>query len=99
MKERVISVTDAARNFADCINRVRYQGMTFVLHKNGVAVARIVPEVQNPQAEMELAAVINVASKGAHIDEDKAAAAIHDIEGTSKPGAQPAESKRRNLHW
>lgn len=39
-----LSVTEASRNFADCINRARYQGTTFVLHKNGVAVARIVPE-------------------------------------------------------
>jgi antitoxin (DNA-binding transcriptional repressor) of toxin-antitoxin stability system len=39
-----ISVTEASRNFADCINRARYQGTTFILHKNGVAVARIVPE-------------------------------------------------------
>jgi prevent-host-death family protein len=44
MKEQAISVTEAARNFADCINRARYQGTTFVLHKNGVPVARIVPE-------------------------------------------------------
>lgn len=44
MKEEVISVTDAARNFADCVNRVRYQNVTFVLLKNGVPVARIVPD-------------------------------------------------------
>jgi len=44
MREQAISVTEAARNFADCINRARYQGTTFVLHKNGVPVARIVPE-------------------------------------------------------
>ena len=46
MREQVISVTQAARNFADCINRARYQGTTFVLHKNGVPVARIVPYVK-----------------------------------------------------
>ena len=39
-----ITVTEAARNFSDCINRTRYQQTTFVLHKNGVPVARIVPE-------------------------------------------------------
>jgi antitoxin (DNA-binding transcriptional repressor) of toxin-antitoxin stability system len=39
-----ISVTEAARSFSDCINRARYQGITFILRKNGVAVARIVPE-------------------------------------------------------
>lgn len=44
MKKKVISVTEAARNFADCVNRVRYQNMTFVLVKNGVPVARLVPE-------------------------------------------------------
>jgi prevent-host-death family protein len=44
MREETISVTEAARNFADCVNRVRYQNMTFVLVKNGVPVARIVPD-------------------------------------------------------
>lgn len=44
MKKEVISVTEAARNFADCVNRVRYQNVTFVLQKNGVPVARLVPD-------------------------------------------------------
>jgi prevent-host-death family protein len=44
MQTRTISVTEAARNFSDCVNRVRYQGVTFILHRNGVPVARIVPE-------------------------------------------------------
>lgn len=44
MKESFISVTDAARNFADCVNRARYQNATFVLLKNGAPVARLVPE-------------------------------------------------------
>jgi hypothetical protein len=39
MRKRTISVTDAARNFADCINRVHYQNVTFVLLKNGSPVA------------------------------------------------------------
>jgi prevent-host-death family protein len=43
MKTTPISVTEAARNFADCVNRVRYQNMTFVLLKNGDPVARLVP--------------------------------------------------------
>jgi antitoxin (DNA-binding transcriptional repressor) of toxin-antitoxin stability system len=45
-------VTEAARNFADCVNRVRYQGACFVLQKNGLAVARIVP-VEEPKAKTE----------------------------------------------
>jgi antitoxin (DNA-binding transcriptional repressor) of toxin-antitoxin stability system len=50
-----ISVTEASRNFADCLNRARYQGTTFVLHKNGVAVARIVPERKAPAGAEERA--------------------------------------------
>jgi antitoxin (DNA-binding transcriptional repressor) of toxin-antitoxin stability system len=49
-----ISVTDASRNFADCVNRARYQGTTFLLHKNGVAVARIAPVERNAKNAEEL---------------------------------------------
>ena len=44
MRKTVISVTEAARNFADCVNRAHYQNMTFVLLKNGQPVARLVPD-------------------------------------------------------
>ncbi|MGA7339163.1 MAG: hypothetical protein WBE72_11880 [Terracidiphilus sp.] len=57
MRSVSISVTEAARNFADCVNRARYQGTTFILHKNGVAVARIVPEERKSRAEKELDSV------------------------------------------
>jgi hypothetical protein len=43
MKKKAITVTAAARNFADCVNRVRYQNVTFVLMKNGVSVAELGP--------------------------------------------------------
>jgi antitoxin (DNA-binding transcriptional repressor) of toxin-antitoxin stability system len=43
MKTEIISVTQAARNFADCVNRAHYQDTTFVLLKNGEPMARIVP--------------------------------------------------------
>lgn len=55
MREKTISVTEAARNFADCVNRVRYQNMSFVLVKNGTPVARIVPEPNKRCTEPELA--------------------------------------------
>ena len=35
MKRTTITVTEAARNFADCINRAHYQNTSFVLLKNG----------------------------------------------------------------
>ena len=44
MKENFISVTAAARNFADCVNRAHYQNVTFVLLKNGTPFARLVPD-------------------------------------------------------
>ena len=44
MKETTITVTEAARNFADCINRAHYQNMSFVLLKNGRPFARIEPD-------------------------------------------------------
>ena len=44
MKMTTISVTEAARNFADCVNRAHYQNVTFVLLKNGSPVARLVPD-------------------------------------------------------
>jgi antitoxin (DNA-binding transcriptional repressor) of toxin-antitoxin stability system len=43
VKKIAITVTEAARNFAGCINRARYQDVTFVLLKNGTPVAHIVP--------------------------------------------------------
>jgi prevent-host-death family protein len=55
MKKTVISVTEAARNFADCVNRVRYQNMTFLLLKNGTPVARIVPHESKTYTARELA--------------------------------------------
>jgi antitoxin (DNA-binding transcriptional repressor) of toxin-antitoxin stability system len=38
---QIISVTEAARNFSDVINRVHYQGQTFLLTRGGNIVARI----------------------------------------------------------
>jgi antitoxin (DNA-binding transcriptional repressor) of toxin-antitoxin stability system len=55
MKTTSISVTKAARNFADCVNRVHYQNMTFVLLKNGSPVARIVPHESKTCTGRELA--------------------------------------------
>jgi antitoxin (DNA-binding transcriptional repressor) of toxin-antitoxin stability system len=50
-----ISVTDAARNFADCLNRAHYQNVTFVLLKNGAPYARLVPDGQKICTGRELA--------------------------------------------
>ena len=44
MKKAVITVTEAARNFADCVNRAHYQNTSFVLLKNGKPFVRLAPE-------------------------------------------------------
>lgn len=58
MKKKVISVTEAARNFADCVNRVHYQNVTFVLLKNGLPVARLVPDGEKVCLGRDLARVL-----------------------------------------
>lgn len=55
MKKTNISLTDAARNFADCVNRVHYQNMTFVLLKNGEPFARLVPDDEKVCSGRDLA--------------------------------------------
>lgn len=42
-KIRRVSVTEAARNFADIVNRAYYRGETTILMRNGTAVAHIAP--------------------------------------------------------
>ena len=51
MKEETISVTEAARNFAECVNRAHYQDVTFILLKNGEPVARYAPQVKPDELE------------------------------------------------
>jgi hypothetical protein len=55
MKERIITVTEAARNFADCINRAHYQNTSFVLLKNGRPFARIEPDTEKRCTGRDLA--------------------------------------------
>jgi prevent-host-death family protein len=64
MQTRSISVTDAARNFSDCVNRARYQGVTFVLHRNGVPVARLVPEAPKQSAPAPESPAANAGETG-----------------------------------
>ena len=41
--KHTISVTEAARNFADIVSRVFYRGEQFVLERGGRPVARLIP--------------------------------------------------------
>ena len=55
MKEMTITVTEAARNFADCVNRAHYQNTSFVLLKNGRPFARIEPDSEKRCTGRDLA--------------------------------------------
>jgi antitoxin (DNA-binding transcriptional repressor) of toxin-antitoxin stability system len=61
MTKIAITVTEAARNFSDCINRARYQNVTFVLLKNGAPVAQLVPNPEKVCFGSDLAAVLSTA--------------------------------------
>jgi antitoxin (DNA-binding transcriptional repressor) of toxin-antitoxin stability system len=75
VKNTTISVTEAARNFADCVNRAHYQNVTFVLLKNGSPVARLVPDQAKLCAGKDLAQALN----DANLSEDDAQAWRRDL--------------------
>jgi prevent-host-death family protein len=90
MKKTPISVTDAARNFADCVNRVRYQNMTFVLLKNGTPVARLVPERKKSCTGRELAAAL----RKVDLSESEARAWHRDLTASRKALKPPSDKWR-----
>lgn len=59
MRSIAITVTKAARSFADCIHRVHYQNVTFVLLKNGTPVAQLVPNKEKVCPGRDLAAILH----------------------------------------
>jgi antitoxin (DNA-binding transcriptional repressor) of toxin-antitoxin stability system len=66
--KKIITVTDAARNFADCVNRAHYQNVTFVLLKGGSPVARLVPDNEKICTGNDLAAAV----AGAKLSQEEA---------------------------
>ena len=80
MKTETISVTQAARSFADCVNRAHYQNVTFVLLRNGSPIARIVPDGKRYKTGKDLAEAL------AQVDlpEDEARAWYKDLQAARK---------------
>jgi prevent-host-death family protein len=100
VKELVISVTQAARRFADCVNRVRYQGTSFVLHKNGVPVARLVPIESTSGNDFErLAVALREAREEAELDMEAAERLIANPDESARIEQQPNPPKRPALNW
>jgi antitoxin (DNA-binding transcriptional repressor) of toxin-antitoxin stability system len=100
VKEQVISVTMAARMFADCVNRVRYQGVSFLLKKNGISVARIVPV--DPLSGMNLEDVVAPVGKLLPDASHYPKVALSFPEGLSAEADTPeslAMPQRSMLNW
>ena len=87
MKRTTITVTEAARNFADCVNRAHYQNMTFVLLKNGKPFARIEPEKEKRCTGRELAAAL----ASTHLSSDEARNWHRDLRTARKALKTPSD--------
>ena len=75
-------------------NRAPYQGTTFILHKNGIPVARITPEERKAVNGSELAARLREALSDVHIGAEEAAAWERDLEDARKNAALPVDKWR-----
>ena len=87
MPKTTISVTEAARNFSDCVNRAHYQNVTFVLLKNGSPVARLAPENEKVCLGSDLAEVL----AGSRLSADEAKAWRRDLHRSRKILKAPAD--------
>lgn len=87
MRKTAISVTDAARNFADCVNRVRYQNVSFILLRNGSPVARLVPEKERSCTGRMLSETL----ANARLPDDEAKAWRLDLRTAHKTLKSPAD--------
>ena len=85
-----ISVTEAARNFAECVNRAHYQNVTFVLLKNGSPVARLVPDNEKVCLGSDLAEALATAE----LPEAEAREWHRDLKAARKTLTPPADKWR-----
>lgn len=90
MKKTSITVTEAARNFADCINRAHYQNVSFVLLKNGEPFARLVPDNEKVCYGRDLAEAL--AKTG--LPENEATAWRRDLRAPRRSLKPPADRWR-----
>ena len=90
MPKTIITVTEAARNFADCVTRAHYQNVTFVLLKNGAPFARLVPDSQQVCVGHDLAQVL----VETELSNDEAKAWRRDIKAARKTLKPPADKWR-----
>ncbi len=83
-------MTEAARNFADCVNRAHYQNVTFVLLKNGMPFARLGPDFEKVCLGRDLAKALAEAS----LPEEEARAWRRDLVTARKTLKAPRDKWR-----
>ena len=86
-----VSVTEAARNFADCVNRTHYQNITFELLKNGSPAARLGPDREKVCTGRDLARLLN----DVKLSEEESAAWQRDLKSAHKILKAPAVIERK----
>jgi antitoxin (DNA-binding transcriptional repressor) of toxin-antitoxin stability system len=91
MQKKVISVTEAARNFADCVNRAHYQNVTFVLLRNGTPLARIVPERILDEERICTGRSLAAALRETQLSSDEAKSWRHDLHSSRKKLKSPVD--------
>ncbi len=90
MRKTTITVTEAARNFSDCVNRAHYQNVTFVLLKNGSPIARLVPDSEKVCTGRDLADALAKTK----LSDDEAKAWHRDLRNARKTLKAPADKWR-----
>lgn len=90
MKKTRITVTEAARNFADCVNRAHYQNVTFVLLKNGEPFARLMPDSERVCTGRDLAEAL----ANANLPENEAKAWHYDLQAARRVLKTPVNKWR-----
>jgi antitoxin (DNA-binding transcriptional repressor) of toxin-antitoxin stability system len=90
MKKTVISVTVAARDFADCISRVPHQNVSYLLLKNGSPVARLVPADEKTCTGRDLAEAL----RKLDLPTDQAIAWNRDLGKARKALKLPVDRRR-----
>ena len=90
MRKTTISVSDAARNFADCVNQAHYQNVIFILLRNGSPVARLVPDGEKTCTGRELAGILT----RTELPHEEAAALHRDLQVARKTLKTPTDKWR-----
>jgi antitoxin (DNA-binding transcriptional repressor) of toxin-antitoxin stability system len=90
VRKTTITVTEAARNFADCVNRSHYQSVTFVLLKNGAPFARLVPDNEKICLGRDLAGML----ADTELSTDEARAWRNDLQTAAKTVKPPVDKWR-----